>query len=239
MRPLKSTPGRKLRLNWLLTVGIAALALGACSGPPPAPEAAEAARRPNIVFILADDLGWSDIGAFGGEIPTPNLDALASAGMLLTNFYANSSCAPTRSQLMSGMDAHLVGYGAGAAPRDGPAAGAPGYEGRLNDRIATMPELLRDAGYHTYMAGKWHLGRTVETSAWARGFERSFTSMDGAAHLGNLSWGGPGLAPYREDDGEIINVDENYYSTRTYTEKMIEYIETNAKPGQTRTRGRG
>ncbi|MDX1562266.1 MAG: arylsulfatase [Gammaproteobacteria bacterium] len=198
----------------------------------PAQVADAAGSRPNIVLIVADDLGWSDLGVFGGEIPTPNLDALASRGMMLTQFYANMSCSPTRAMLMSGTDAHVAGLGVMGAPQQGPQAGAPGYEGYLNFRVASMADLLRDAGYHTYMTGKWHLGRTVETSPHARGFERSFISIDGAAHLGNLSWGGPGLAPYREDDGEIFNVDDDFYSTRVYTEKMIEYIESNRDDGQ-------
>ncbi|HUF74550.1 MAG TPA: arylsulfatase [Gammaproteobacteria bacterium] len=195
-------------------------------------EAVPAARRPNLVLIVADDLGWSEIGAFGGEIPTPNLDALAADGMLLTDFYANQSCSPTRAMLMSGTDSHLAGLGTMAAPREGPAAGAPGYEAYLNFRVASMADLLKDAGYHTYMAGKWHLGRTIETSPWARGFERSFVSIDGAAHLGALSWGGPGLAPYREDDGDIINVGDDFYSTRVYTERMVEFVESNRGDGQ-------
>lgn len=198
------------------------------AGPAPArvDSAAVPDDRPNIVLIVADDLGWSDIGAFGGEIPTPNLDALAAGGMMLTQFYANQSCSPTRAMLMSGTDAHVAGIGAMAAPRDGPAAGAPGYEGYLNFRVASTPDLMKDAGYHTYMTGKWHLGRTVETGPHARGFERSFISLDGASHLGGLSWGGPGQAPYREGGGGIINVTDDFYSTRVYTEKMIEYIET-------------
>ena len=188
--------------------------------------------RPNIVLIVADDLGWSDLGAFGGEIPTPNLDALAAGGMMLTQFYANQSCSPTRAMLMSGTDAHTAGLGVMGAPRVGPQAGAPGYEGILNSRVASTPDLMKDAGYHTYMTGKWHLGSTVETGPHARGFERSFISLTGAAHLGSLSWGGPGAAPYREGGGDIINVTDDFYSTRVYTEKMIEYIETDRGDGK-------
>jgi arylsulfatase len=190
-------------------------------------------RRPNLVLIVADDLGWSDLGAFGGEIPTPNLDALAAGGMMLTQFYANQSCAPTRAMLMSGTDAHRAGLGSLGAPRQGPQAGAPGYEGQLSFRVASMADLLKDAGYHTYMTGKWHLGTTPENSPHARGFERSFVSLTGAAHLGSLSWGGPGLAPYRVDDYEdTFNVGDDFYSTEFYTDQMIDYIDGNHGDGQ-------
>ena len=243
-RPGPARPARaRGPLGLLLTLAAGLSACGGDSGPAadraaapgaaPAGDAAPAAgQRPNLVLIVADDLGWSDMGAFGGEIPTPTLDALAAQGMMLTQFYANMSCSPTRAMLMSGTDAHLAGLGIMGAPRRGPQAGAPGYEGHLNFNVASLPDLLRDAGYHTYMTGKWHLGGSLETSPHARGFERSFVSIDGAAHLGPLSWGGPGLAPYREDDGGIVNVGDDFYSTRVYTERMIEYIEADRGDGQ-------
>ena len=215
------------------------LVLAACSGEPSptAPSAADSAapasseRRPNLLLIVADDLGWSDLGVTGSEIPTPNLDALASAGMLLTNFYANMSCSPTRAMLMSGTDAHVAGLGVMGAVREGPQAGARGYEGILNNDVVSLPQLLKDAGYHTYMAGKWHLGNDrVETSPYGRGFERVFASLNGAAHLGALGWNGPD-AEYWDND-RIVNVGEDFYSTRVYTERIIEYIDSNRGDGQ-------
>jgi arylsulfatase len=183
-----------------------------------------AQKRPNILLIVADDLGYADLGVFGSEIPTPNIDALAKSGMLLTNFYANMTCSPTRAMLMSGTDSHLAGLGV-MNPPDNPAQkGQPGYEAYLNFRVASMANLLKDAGYNTYMTGKWHLGETVETGPRARGFEKSFISIDGAAHLGGLSWDGPGLAPYRDGD-ELVTVGDDFYTTRFYTERMIDYIE--------------
>jgi arylsulfatase len=179
---------------------------------------------PNILLIVADDLGYSDIGAHGGEIPTPTIEALARNGMLLTNFHSSLACSPTRAMLMSGVDNHRAGLGVMGPPSRPDQRGQPGYEGYLNFRVASLADLMTDAGYNTYMTGKWHLGTTVETGPLARGFKKAFVSLDGAAHLGNLSWNGPGLAPYR--DGEaLVNVGDDFYTTRFYTERMIQYIE--------------
>jgi len=108
--------------------------------------------RPNILLIVADDLAFTDLGAFGGEIRTPNLDALAASGVKLTQFYVAPTCSPTRSMLLSGTDSHLAGLGNMAYELRQNQQGNPGYEGYLNFRVAALPELLYDAGYHTYMA---------------------------------------------------------------------------------------
>jgi len=144
-----------------------------------------AAGRPNFLIIVADDLGFSDLGAFGGEIKTPDLDALAFAGIRLNGFHTAPTCSPTRAMLLTGTDHHLAGLGTMAETLTGELRGRPGYEGYLNDSVVTLAELLRDAGYQTLMSGKWHLGLTADRTPAARGFERSFALLPGAAnHFG-------------------------------------------------------
>ncbi len=126
--------------------------------------------RPNIVLIVTDDMGYADIGSFGGEIATPNIDALATAGVRFTNFYTHASCSTNRSLLLSGVDTHLNGLGNMSewiAPNQ---KGEPGYEGVLNHSVVTLPELLNQSGYHTYMVGKWHMGKDQDKIPAARGF---------------------------------------------------------------------
>lgn len=115
-------------------------------------------KKPNFLIVVADDLGFSDTGPYGGEIPTPALDRLAREGLLMTGFHTASACSPTRAMLLSGTDNHIAGLGQMAeymAATGGAYAGRPGYEGYLNYRVAALPEILQDAGYHTIMSGKW------------------------------------------------------------------------------------
>jgi arylsulfatase A-like enzyme len=226
------------RLDLLRRCGgaaLIALMLVSCAADQPLPGSSSvrpvATKRPNILFILADDLGYADIGAFGGEIPTPNLDALAKNGMLLTDFYANMTCSPTRSMLLSGTDSHLAGLGVMGTPTRADQKGQPGYEGYLNFRVASLAELMTDAGYNTYMTGKWHLGDTVETGPHARGFKRAFASFDGAAHLGPWDWRGPQAAKYWDND-KVVNVGDDWYSTRDYTKKLLGFIEQDRAEGK-------
>lgn len=141
-----------------------------------------AGSRPNILYIVADDLGYSDLSAFGGEISTPNLDTLVKNGRVLTNYHTSTVCAVTRSMLVSGTDHHLVGEGTMGVPDD-ERRGLPGYEGYLNNNALSIAELLKDGGYHTYIAGKWHLGSQINSAQNKKpdqwGFERSFTVLGG------------------------------------------------------------
>src|SRR6516225_2060714 len=172
--------------------GSASAATGSASRRCPAEPAVSAtgsvrrsAGRPNFLIIVADDLGFSDLGAFGGEITTPHLDALAYAGLRLTGFHSAPTCSPTRAMLLTGTDHHIAGLGTMAESLTDELRGQPGYEGYLNDSVVTLPELLRDTSYETMMSGKWHLGLTADRTRAARGFERSFALLPGAAnHFG-------------------------------------------------------
>jgi arylsulfatase A-like enzyme len=184
------------------------------------------ASRPNILLIVADDMGYSDLGSFGGEIKTPNLDQLAGEGTRLVNFHAGPTCSPTRSMIMSGTYNHQAGLGAMAEWTAVNQRGQPGYEGFLNDRVVALPRLLQDAGYYTFMAGKWHLGMEPEQGPQARGFERSFAMLPGAGrHYSQLGLNAHlPIVPYREN-GESVTLPDNFYSTEFYTDKAIAYID--------------
>jgi arylsulfatase A-like enzyme len=195
---------------------------------------ADAPRRPNIVIILGDDLGFADMGAFGSEIKTPNLDALARDGVRFTNFYTHASCSPTRSVLLSGVDTHLNGLGnmdEWTAPNQW---GVDGYEGYLNNRVVTLPQLLQEAGYHTYMVGKWHLGKAPEHIPAARGFERDFSLLDGAGSywdMTNFTAASP-QSVFTEDGRYLRRLPKDYYATKTYTDKLIGFIDANRGDGK-------
>ncbi len=135
------------------------LVLVGCSqrSEPPGESASATTTRPNILLVIADDLGYSDIGAFGGEIATPTLDTLAKEGFRFTNFHVLPTCSPTRSVLFSGIDNHRAGLGTMGEVKTPEMDGHPGYAGYLNFEVAALPEVLKAGGYHTYMAGKWHL----------------------------------------------------------------------------------
>ena len=215
--------------------------LSACSqdeDPSTAPSAENAQdiqSRPNILLVVADDLGYSDIGAFGSEILTPNLDELAAGGMSLTNFYSGPTCSVTRSMLMTGMDSHIAGLGNMAETVADNQMGQPGYEGHLSARVDTVAEILKSAGYHTYMAGKWHLGMHPDRSPRSRGFEQSFAMLYGAgSHFSDMAGGDAHRHPvlYRENGLLIDELSDDFYSTTFYTDRIIEQIDSNVDDGR-------
>jgi arylsulfatase len=199
-----------------------------------APSTQQIAKRPNVLLIVADDLGYSDIGAFGGEIATPTLDILATEGLRLSNFHVLPSCSPTRSVLLSGMDNHRAGLGTMGELRTQEMEGYPGYAGYLNFEVAALPEVLRAAGYRTYMAGKWHLGSEEETSPHARGFEETFILAPG----GGSHWSDrrpvspPQTMVYRRNGKEVASLPEDFYSTRFYTDILLEWINRDSGDGK-------
>ncbi len=201
---------------------------------PAAAVAADAPRRPNIVIILGDDLGFADLGSYGSEIRTPAIDALAKQGVRFTNFYTHASSSPTRSMLLTGVDTHLNGLGnmdEWTAPNQ---RGAVGYEGYLNDRVVTMPQLLKAAGYHTYMVGKWHMGKAPDQIPAARGFERDFSLLDGAGSYWDMTnfTGASPKSVFTEDGRYLTKLPDDYYATKTYTDKLISYIDANHGDGK-------
>jgi arylsulfatase len=189
--------------------------------------------RPNIVFILADDLGYTDIAPYGSEVNTPTLSALAQQGMRFTNYHTAANCAPARAMLLTGVDNHLAGV------PNIPEMLAPEqrvhahYQGVLGDDVVTVATLLEDAGYHTYMAGKWHLGASADKRPSRRGFERTVAMMDSGAD----NWEQRPYLPIYEQanwfaDGERITLPEDFYSSRFLVDKTIEFIDGNLGDGK-------
>ncbi|CAM3595362.1 Arylsulfatase [Pseudomonas reidholzensis] len=190
-------------------------------------QGAGAAERPNILLIVADDLGYSDLGAFGGEISTPNLDRLAAHSLQLTQMYAAPTCSPTRAMLMSGTDNHLVGLGSMAEGLQPFQRGKPGYEGYLNEQAHSIAELLRDGGYRTSMVGKWHLGLAPEQGPDRRGFEQSFTLLEGGGvHFKPPADPSSKIAQlsYREN-GKPVQLPDDFYSSDFYTDKLLAFLQ--------------
>lgn len=181
--------------------------------------------RPNILLIIADDLGYADLGAYGGDIRTPNIDSLAARGVLFTQFHTGPVCAVTRAMLFTGNNNTVAGMARQGTFPGAVIPGLYGYENHLSDRVGLLPRILKNAGYRTYLAGKWHLGAKIEHSPWAAGFDRSFAMKFGAGS----HFDGTGIRPvepkYFEDDRET-GWPDGEYSTDLYTNKLISYLET-------------
>ena len=187
-------------------------------------------EQPNILLVVVDDMGWTDIGSFGSEIDTPHLDALAERGVMFTDFHVSVSCSPTRSMLLSGTDNHIAGLGNMGELLTEEQKGKPGYEGYLNDRVVSLAEVLQDNGYHTYMAGKWHLGHEPELYPHARGFERTFCLLYGGASHWNDMFGLMEVETpaYFTMNGKKLNeLPDDFYSSRSYTDFLLDSIREN------------
>ena len=186
---------------------------------------------PNILLVIVDDLGYSDLGCYGSEIDTKNIDALASEGIRFTNFYASPNCSPTRVMLMTGMDHHQAGIGAMATLMGPNQKGKPGYEGYLNDKTVVFSELLKDKGYRTYYTGKWHLGKNKIANPNARGFDKAWWQVGGTPGS-HFDWSAPNPRiknNYFENDIPQTNVPDNLFSSNFYTDKLISYLDEEDK----------
>lgn len=210
--------------RWTTLISAALLgALGGCSGDEPPENGAGSTQaiqqRPNILLIVADDLGFTDLGAFGSEIPTPNLDALAFEGVRLTNLHAGRACQQTRAMLMSSRGVSSVMESQPNRP-DGQ------RDNRLTTRVAALPELMQDAGYATFMTGKWDLGLSGDYRPATRGFDRSFAVLEASSsHFAEPFWSEPSW--YEEDGVPVAYEDlpEDFYATQAYTDKMLQYLD--------------
>jgi arylsulfatase len=183
-----------------------------------------AAERPNVVLILVDDMGWSDIGCYGSEIPTPHLDALASNGVRFTQFYNTGRCSPTRASLLTGHYPHQAGMGHldnTVKPNH------PGFQGKLAGSSVTMAEVLRDAGYFTAMTGKWHLGQQHGTPPWKRGFDRSLNLQAGGVYFYNQTGNKGGAKLYLNGEERSLNDPQfgEWYGTQLWADWGLKFID--------------
>ena len=179
-----------------------------------------ATNKPNIILVMVDDLGYSDFGAYGSEIQTPTIDKLAAEGLRLREFYNNSICAPTRASLITGQYHHKAGVGYFNVN-----LGLPAYQGWLNKESLTFGEVLKQAGYRTYLSGKWHVGNDSLYWPNQRGFDRFYGFINGASNYYDIS-------PYKEkappvelvEDNKQINLEPGKYLTDEITNHAISYI---------------
>lgn len=191
------------------------------------------AKQPNIIFIMADDMGYSDIGCYGGEINTPNIDQLAANGIKLRNFYNNARCCPTRAALLTGEYPHTVGMGYMVTQAKDKIK--PGhYQGFLDDKYPTIAEELKLHGYNTYMAGKWHVGERPEHWPLKRGFEHYFGLISGASSYYEIIPAEKGKRHIVLDNQDITPPAEGFYMTDAFTDHAMGFLDLQKKenPGK-------
>ena len=202
-------------LTTLLVLGISLLVA--------APLNAAAPSRPNIILIMVDDMGFSDIGPYGSEIPTPHLDRLASQGVRFSQFYNTGRCCPTRASLLTGLYPHQTGIGWMTDDQQ-----LPGYRGQLNDQCVTIAEVLSSAGYFTAMTGKWHVGFNHGVTPWNRGFDRSLNLPAGGLHFSDQT-GPKGNTKLYLNGTEVDRNDKQFappwYGSDLWTDQGIKFID--------------
>lgn len=217
---------RAFRSRWAIDK-VLTLALAAGVGSAVAVESA----RPNIVVLVADDWGFSDLGAFGGEIETPHLDQLARQGVRFSSFHTAASCAPTRSMLLTGVDNHLNGVGNLRETMPRSHLGKPGYLGSLDTNVVTIATLLQDSGYRTYITGKWNVGSEPHNLPNRRGFDRSIIQADTGSdnwvpsqrylpHSATVKW---------FEDGREAEMPAEFYSSQFFVDKALDYLRSGAQ----------
>jgi arylsulfatase/uncharacterized sulfatase len=220
---------RRVWLAYGLVAGLLAMAClpaAAVTITTPAPNAPKSPTRPNIVVLVADDWGFTDVGAFGGEMATPNIDALARRGVRFSNFHVSASCSPTRAMLLTGVDNHRNGVGnmRETIPREH--LGRPGYLTVLDRNVVTVASRLQAAGYRTYATGKWHVGHESYNLPSARGFDRSLIQADSGSD--NWETGQRYLALTEQvnwyEDGRPAQMPEDYYSSEFFIDRMLGYL---------------
>ena len=191
--------------------------------------AAGSGKKPNIVLIMADDMGFSDIGCYGGEIHTPNLDKLAAGGLRFTQFYNAARCCPTRASLLTGLYPHQAGIGHMVGN-----SGYPAYQGYLNERCVTIAEALKPAGYRTFMSGKWHVGEDRPHWPTDRGFDRYFGLISGAANYFDIAQDkAQGVKRQMAiDDQPYTPPEEGFYMTDAFTDHAVEFVEGHGRSKQ-------
>jgi arylsulfatase A-like enzyme len=213
----------------------AIIIIGALIGiaPVQAQPAKSAPKHPNIVILLADDWGFSDVGSFGSEIATPNIDALAHAGMRFSNFHVAGSCSPTRAMLQTWVMNHRNGLGNMPETIPDQHRGKPGYDTVMNLRVVTIAQLLKAAGYRTYLTGKWHLGSDARRLPHARGYDRAYSLADaGADNFEQRPIEGMYDTAAWTENGKPATLPKNYYSSHFVVQRMIDYIEADRKSGK-------
>ncbi|NNL56926.1 MAG: arylsulfatase [Pseudomonadales bacterium] len=189
--------------------------------------------RPNVILILADDLGFSDIAPYGSEVNTPTLSALAEQGVSFTNYHTSAICSPSRAMLMTGVNNHRAGVATIPEMTLTEYSNNPNYRGTLSPNVVTVATLLEASGYHTYMAGKWHLGHEERNLPSRRGFQRTLALLDSGAD----NWDQKSYIPIYEQanwvaDGVEYKVPDDFYSSRSLVDKTIEFIDSNHADGQ-------
>ena len=198
------------------------------------PAAPAKPARPNIVVLVADDWGFSDVGAFGGEISTPNLDGLAQRGVRFSNFHVAASCSPTRAMLLTGVDNHRNGHGNLRETMPGAHLGQPGYQATLTANVVTVASLLQASGYRTTIAGKWNVGNEPSNLPNQRGFDHSFVMGD----TGSDNWEPEKrYLPHSDqvhwfENGAVPVLPKRFYSSTFFVDKTIEYLRAGQGSGQ-------